>query len=303
MNGLITLFLILMPMFIGFALPHHHNWVSVAERSLNYLIFLILIVIGIELGLVEDLGQKIGSIILYLSTLTILTIGLGTASLIIFDKIIPPPKHIRQNHNNKPTVSLHGSLIQISCLAIGFILARVLPEGLLPPHNTTTVLLMALLFLVGVSLKGSGITLKEAMLNKRGLQISIIFAIATLLSGIFFALIFKEVTIFKGLALASGFGWYSLSGTVMTDAYGAIWGSVALLNDLSREVIALIFIPWIMRHSQSAAIGLGGVTSLDFTLPTLTQAGGTQIIPVVISFGFITNVISPVFMVFFSALG
>lgn len=104
------------------------------------------------------------------------------------------------------------------------------------------------------------------------------------------------------MALASSFGWYSLSGTMMTDAYGAMWGSVALINDLTREILALLFIPAVMRHSSSAAIGLGGVTSLDFTLPTLQKAGGSEIVPMVISFGFITNVLSPVLMVLFSRL-
>ena len=43
--------------------------------------------------------------------------------------------------------------------------------------------------------------------------------------------------------MSSGYGWYSLSGIVMTSAYGAEWGSVALLNDLLREFFALVVIP------------------------------------------------------------
>ncbi|WII96019.1 lysine exporter LysO family protein [Moraxella haemolytica] len=302
MNGLLTLILIVTPMFVGFGLPSRPSWVITAERLLNYLVFLILIVIGIELGLVDNLSQKIDEITLYLGTLTALTVGFGSVALYLFDKLIPI-KHHSKSPAQKTKISLHGSLMQISCLALGFIMARFLPPILLPPNGTTTALLMLLLFLVGVSLKGSGVTLTQAMLNKRGLQISVIFTAATLFGGVAFALLFDEVSITKGLALASGFGWYSLSGTVMTDAYGAVWGSVALLNDLLREIIAFIFIPWMMRRSSSAAIGLGGVTSLDFTLPTLTASGGTQIIPTIISFGFITNIISPIFMVFFSALG
>lgn len=302
MNGLLTLILILTPMFIGFALPTRPDWVKTAERLLNYLVFLILVVIGIELGLVEDLSQKVDEIALYLGVLIALTISFGLIALFFFDKINPLTTD-KNTTTQKTAVSLHGSLIQVGCLAVGFLIATLLPKTLLPPDGTTTALLMALLFLVGISLKGSGVTLTEAILNKRGLQISVIFMAITLLSGVAFSLIFQDVSITKGLALSSGFGWYSLSGTVMTDAYGAVWGSVALLNDLTREILALIFIPWIMRHSPSAAIGLGGVTSLDFTLPTLTASGGTKIIPTVISFGFITNVVSPILMVFFSALG
>lgn len=302
MHGLMTLVLILSPMFVGFALPTHRRWVLMSEKLLTQVVFVLLVVIGIELGLVEDLGEKIGEIALYLFSLMALTISFGVVSLLIFDKLIPCP-HARQGNQNssQPSVSLRGSLVQLGCLAAGFILAKLLPPTLLPPEKTTTVLLMLLLFLVGISLKGSGISLKQAMLNKRGLQISLVFMAATLLAGVVFAIGFG-VPVSQGLALAAGFGWYSLSGTIMTDAYGAVWGSVALMNDLGREVLALIFIPVLMRYSSSAGIGLGGVTSLDFTLPTILQSAGTQIMPLVISFGFITNVVSPVLMVIFSTM-
>lgn len=303
MQGLTTLFLILSPMFVGFALPSHHKAVTLSERLLGYIVFALLIIIGIELGLEKNFTKELSNIVQYVSVLLLLTIGLGSISLIAFDKITH--RHQQQTARTSPQhqPSLTGSLVQLGCLAGGFILAKILPTHLLPPNGSTTALLMALLLLVGISLKGSGISLRQAILNKQGLQLSVIFILSTLFAGVIFASIFGEVSLFKGLALASGFGWYSLSGSIMTDNYGAIWGSVALLNDLGREIIALIFIPVMMRYSASSAIGLGGVTSLDFTLPTIIGAGGTQMMPVVISFGFITNVISPILMVFFSSLG
>ena len=112
-----------------------------------------------------------------------------------------------------------------------------------------------------------------------------------------------NVSIMQGLALSSGYGWYSLSGIVMTDAYGAIWGSVALLNDLLREFLALMFIPLLMRKYPSTAVGLGGVTSMDFTLPVIQSSGGNEVVPLAMSFGFIVNIVSPVLMVLFSSFG
>ncbi|VEG13291.1 lysine exporter LysO family protein [Moraxella cuniculi] len=304
MQGIVTLLLILSPMFIGFMLPISKSWAKTSEQALNGLVYLILIVIGIELGLVDDLAKKVDDIAKYLFALIGLTISAGLISLVIFDKL--HTHHNAQNPTNptnKPKISLHGSLVQLVCLVLGFVMGRVLPANFLPPDKTTTVLLMLLLFLVGIGLKSSGISLRQALINKLGLQISAIFMIFTSISGAIFSLMFDEVGVMQGLAVASGYGWYSMSGTIITDAYGAIWGSVALLNDLAREIIALIFIPLVMRHSASAAIGLGGVTSLDFALPTILQAGGTRIMPTVISFGFITNVAAPVLMVFFSSFG
>ena len=64
-----------------------------------------------------------------------------------------------------------------------------------------------------------------------------------------------------------------------------------------------MFIHVFMRKYPSAAVGLGGATSLDFTLPIIQQSGGLKVVPLAISFGFIINIVSPVLIVLFSALG
>lgn len=303
MQGMTTLLMILTPMFLGFFLPKNTRLALLSEKLLNYIVFLLLILIGIELALVDNLLNTLTMIAIYLPTLVVLTVGSGLLGLYIFDKISPCPYRKAYNSTNKNSLSIHGSLVQLACLVAGFVLGRVLPDWALPPHGTNTALLMLLLFTVGILLKNSQMTLTQALLNKRGLLISVIYMIVVLGSGLIFAGIFGAVSWQQGLALSAGFGWYSLSGSIMTDAYGAMWGSVALLNDLSREILAMLFIPYVMRFSSSSAIGLAGVTGLDFTLPILQKAGGNDIIPLVISFGFITNVVSPILMVFFSALG
>ena len=271
MHSLITLVLVLMPMFIGFAIPSNPTMTKFADKGLSYLVFVILGLIGIELSQVEGLGSQIGEIALYVTVLSILTVGTGLFALMLFD-------HMRPWHAKKPSVkskahrvSIRGSLAQVFCVAIGMIIGYLLPADYMPPENTMTALLMILILLVGIGLKGSGITLKEVLLNRRGVEMSIIFTLSVLVGGLIFALLFTDVSWTKGLALASGFGWYSLSAIVMTDAYGAVWGSVALFNDLVREFFALLFIPVFMRKYPSAAVGLGGATSLDFTLPIIQQ--------------------------------
>lgn len=303
MHSLITLVLVLMPMFIGFAIPSKPTMTKFADKGLSYLVFVILGLIGIELSQVEGLGSQIGEIALYVTVLSILTVGTGLFALMLFD-------HMRPWHAKKPSVkskahrvSIRGSLAQVFCVVIGMIIGYLLPADYMPPENTMTALLMILILLVGIGLKGSGITLKEVLLNRRGVEMSIIFTLSVLVGGLIFALLFTDVSWTQGLALASGFGWYSLSAIVMTDAYGAVWGSVALFNDLVREFFALLFIPVFMRKYPSAAVGLGGATSLDFTLPIIQQSGGLKVVPLAISFGFIINIVSPVLMVFFSALG
>ncbi len=303
MESLLTLVLVLMPLFIGFAIPSNSKMTQFADKGLTYLVFIILTLIGIELSQVEGLSNQLGEIALYVTVLSILTVGTGLFGLMLFDRL--RPWHAKQSSakTQQHRVSIRGSLIQVICVVLGMIIGYFLPENYMPPDITMTIMLMILILLVGIGLKGSGITLKEVLLNQRGVEMSIIFTLAVLAGGLLFALLFTDVSWTKGLALASGFGWYSLSAIVMTDAYGAIWGSVALFNDLIREFFALIFIPVFMRKYPSAAVGLGGATSFDFTLPIIQQSGGLKVVPLAISFGFIINIVSPVLMVVFSALG
>ena len=303
MQSLLTLVLVLMPLFIGFAIPANPKLTRFADKGLSYLVFIILTLIGIELSQVDGLGNQVGEIALYVTALSVLTIGTGLAGLMVFDYFRPWHAKKSTAKTSQHRVSIRGSLIQVICVIIGFIIGHFLPEALMPHEKSMTVMLMLLILLVGIGLKGSGITLKEVMLNRRGVEMSLIFTLAVLGGGLVFAMLFTDVSWTKGLALASGFGWYSLSAIVMTDAYGAIWGSVALFNDLIREFFALIFIPVFMRHYPSAAVGSGGATSLDFTLPIIQQSGGLLVVPLANSFGFIINIVSPVLMVVFSALG
>ena len=303
MNSLITLILVLTPLFIGFVIPSNPQMTLLADKGLSYLVFVILTLIGIELSQVEGLGSQVGEIALYVTVLSILTIGTGLVGLMAFDYLRPWQAQPSNTKSKEHRVSIRGSLVQVICVVIGMVIGYLLPVDYMPPENTMTAMLMVLILLVGIGLKGSGITLKEVLLNRRGVEISVIFTMSVLVGGLFFALIFTEVSWTKGLALASGFGWYSLSAIIMTDAYGAVWGSVALFNDLIREFFALLFIPVFMRKYPSAAVGLGGATSLDFTLPIIQQSGGLKVVPLAISFGFIINIVSPVLMVLFSALG
>ncbi len=300
MDSMVTVALILTPLFLGFMIPTSNRLVAFADAVLRYLVIVILAYIGVELAQIEDFYSKIGLIAGQVALLSFLCVGSGLVGLMLFDKFFP--WHVTKSEPiEHKDISIHGTLLQVVSVVVGFIIGSFIPHDWLPPEHSMTVLLMVLILMVGISLKGSGITLKEALINKRGVQTSIIFTLCVLSAGVVYALLTPEVSISQGLAMSSGFGWYSLSAVVMTEAYGAVWGSVALFNDLFREVFALLFIPMIMRRFPSSAVGVGGATSLDFTLPIIQQSGGVQVVPLAISFGFIVNIISPLLMVLFSS--
>ncbi len=300
-DNLITLVLILTPLIIGFVVPIPASWIPRVEQLLAKLVFVILFFIGLSLSQVQNLGSQLSFIMLNVLILAVCCMGSGLLGLMIFDKLYPFQRRLKQS-NQQAQVSIMGSLSQIACVFLGFLLGRWLPLSDMPIDEIIKGLLMLLILLVGFQLSHSGMTLKQVLMNKRGVQISIVFCASVAVGGLIFGLVMPDVTITQGLALSSGYGWYSLSGIIMTDAYGAVWGSVALMNDLLREFCALLFIPLLMRNYPSAGVGLGGATSMDFTLPVIQSSGGNEVVPLAMSFGFIVNIISPILMVIFSSL-
>jgi uncharacterized membrane protein YbjE (DUF340 family) len=160
--------------------------------------------------------------------------------------------------------------------------------------------LIFLLFLVGIQLRNSGMTLKQIVLNRRGMIVAVVVVGSSLLAGVINAFIL-DLPLNTALAMASGFGWYSLSGILLTESFGPVIGSAAFFNDLARELLAIMLIPGLVRRSRSTALGLCGATSMDFTLPVLQRSGGLELVPAAIVHGFILSLLVPILMAFFSA--
>ena len=160
--------------------------------------------------------------------------------------------------------------------------------------------LIFLLLLVGLQLRNSGMSLKQIILNRRGMIIAVLVCVSALVGGAIAALLLG-LPIKTGLAIASAYGWYSLSGIMMTDAFGPVIGSAAFFNDLARELFAIMMIPTLVQRSRSSALGLCGATSMDFTLPVLQRSGGLELVPAAIVHGFALSLIAPVLMAVFSS--
>ena len=86
--------------------------------------------------------------------------------------------------------------------------------------------LLLLLFPVGLQLRGSGMTLRQIVLNRRGMIVAAVVCLSAFVGGMLAALMLG-LPLTTGPALASGYGWYSLSGILMTESFGPVIGSAA----------------------------------------------------------------------------
>lgn len=291
------------PLFLGYLFQlTNPTLIRIVNRTTLYCMYLILLIIGISLGQLDDLAEKLPQIGATALGLAVILNATNIGSLMLFDKLYPMP---RQAYAQQELPSRWKQVLE-SLLLCGTVfgggLIGFFSKGVVDfPLHSSTFVLVVMIFCVGIQLRNSGIPLRQAFLNRRGLWTSIVFILSSLVGGVIAAYLLG-LPLLNTLALASGFGWYSLSSVLLNEAWGPVYGSIAFFNDLGREIFCLFTIPLFMRLFPSTAIGLAGATALDCTLPIIQRSGGIQVVPLAISFGFIINLAVPLLLAFFIGL-
>lgn len=291
------------PLFLGYLFRVTNPTIShIINRIVTACLYLILLIMGISLGQLDDLTTKLPQIALTAFGLSAILQGSNIVALALYDKFFPLVRDAHQEQQlPSRSKALIDSLILCGTVAVGGILGY-LTNGLLSfPLTSSTYVLVVMIFCIGIQLRNSGIPVREVFLNRRGIVTSLLFIASGLLGGVI-ASVVLDITLIQALTFGSGFGWYSLSSVLVNDAWGAMYGSIAFFNDLSREILCLFTIPFFMRLFPSTAIGLAGATALDCTLPIIQKSGGIQVVPLAISFGFIINLAVPFLLAFFIGL-
>lgn len=156
--------------------------------------------------------------------------------------------------------------------------------------------LYALLFLVGV---GVGARPQAWTLWRRGawrlLLAPAAIVLGTWLGAAAVTLLDLGPTLREGLAVGSGFGYYSLSSVLIAQLHGETLGVVALLANVMRELMTLLLAPLLVRCcGRLAPVAAGGATAMDTTLPIIARFAGHRYALVAVFSGFVLTLLTPV---------
>ncbi|ATF93457.1 Membrane protein of uncharacterised function (DUF340) [Cedecea neteri] len=295
------LLIILVPLIAGYLIPlKQTHLLKLINRLLSWIVYVILFLMGISLAFLDNLASNLLTILHY-SVISVAVILLcNVAGLLLLERSLPwRHQHKQEKLPSRLAMALE-SLQLCGVVALGFLLGLTGFEVLKHATEASEYTLIFLLLLVGIQLRNSGMTIKQIVLNRRGMIVAVVVVLSSMVAGVINAMILG-LPIKTGLAMASGFGWYSLSGILMTESYGPVIGSATFFNDLVRELLAIMLIPALVRRSRSTALGLCGATSMDFTLPVLQRSGGVEIVPAAIVHGFILSLLTPLLMAFFAS--
>lgn len=197
---------------------------------------------------------------------------------------------------------MKGSMIIVGFFFLGIIVGL---SHLLPPMkslgNVSYITLCALIFMVGFLIGNDAeIFRKFRKLNRLYMLLPLMTIVGTLAGCAITTLMLQHRSLADCLAVGSGMGYYSLSSVLITQYRGADLGTVALLANIVREVITLLGAPLMVRwFGKLAPISVGGATTMDTTLPILTNVCGKDFVIVSIFHGFIVDFSVPFLVTFF----
>ncbi len=200
---------------------------------------------------------------------------------------------------------MKGSLIIVGFFAVGILCGfyQWIPAGAVPA-NVSYLALCALMFCVGISIGSDSKVLSSfRKLNPRLMLLPLMTIVGTLAGNLVAAELLPHRSLGDCLAVGSGFGYYSLSSIFITQYKGAELGTVALLSNIMREIIALLCAPLLVRYfGRLSLISVGGATTMDTTLPIITRYSGQDLVIVSIYHGFIVDFSVPFLVTFFCSI-
>lgn len=290
-------------------------------------IYALLFVMGLELGADRAVAANILSIgwealLISLSA----TLGSVLAAWVVFRLFFrmsvahaaQSPQSARKSSRQKSPLT--GSLAIVAAFLVGCLAGRLALECLPGTFSLTTAvtesgissgMLYLLIAQVGIGV-GSNPKLKEILKSARPRMLLLPAATiaGTLLFSLLPSLVISRWSVPEVMAVGSGFGYYSLSSILITTlkeatigARAAELGTLALLANILREMVTLIFAPLLAKvFGPVAPIAAGGATTMDVTLPVISRVSGEEWIVASMIHGFLVDFSVPWIVPLFCSL-
>lgn len=298
--------------------------ITVSSRIVHRVSWIVLCLLifsmGVSLGAYENLvselatlGLTAGMIAIFTSLGSILLVALVfPGSLLSKSKVenpVTPTSELPESERVLSVAPKSGlrmfkePLVFLSCLALGVMLSSILPGlgNAISQSSLSSIILYVLLFFAGAAMALEHQSSKSFDMSWKTFLLPMITLAGTLAGSAVVALILGT-PVTRMLAAGSGFGWYSLSGILISDLGSPALGSASFLGNLGRELIALMVIPLLGEKFPGSAIACAGATSMDVTLPIIGKSAGYRYVSASMYHGTVLSFLVPLLVPFFFGL-
>lgn len=278
-------------------------------------IFLLMILLGIEVGGNELVLRHLGSI-----GLTALLLGVGAVVGVLFAakalwkysfrRVAPAASSETVGEEAQNGGGNRFGLVVVGTFTVGIALGILTPAARWVAAGPLTLWALYLLMLaVGITIGSDTATLRNIVRQPKR---SVLVPVAAILgSWIGVTVVWGLLQLVGGrpmlwsdaMAVGSGQGYYSLSGVLLGELRGAEIGTIALLANIIRELWTVAGTAWMVRRfSPLGPICSGGATTVDVSLPCIIRHCGPQYAALAVFQGVAADLSVPLIVPFFAGL-
>lgn len=274
------------------------------------LVWLLLFFMGVNTGGIEGITEQFGTIGTTALLITLFALG-GTILVAFLLSFVFSPslrgeqiaiaKRKEQSTIRRVWDIIKEPLLLVSIVLVGLLLRLNTPLFGWFDSSLVTYLLYTLLFFVGMGMVHRQISFK-GVFSDHSLLLLPLYTIFGTFFGALFAPLVTPYTLKEIMGMLSGFGWYSLSGILISDLGFPVLGSISFLSNLLRESFSFFLIPLFGRLGRRfyyPAVCCSGATSMDVTLVLLSSHFGTRTMVGSIYHGVVMSLAAPLLIPLF----
>lgn len=290
----------------GYLFRRSSQTVYWTDRLLTFSVWVLLFLLGLGLGADAGLMREIQVIglqalcVTFFAVLGSLIFAYLVAKFFYKDALHTAGRTV-SHKNDEAVAGSKWTAIKSSCIVLCFFLSGIFlgNTGSLPRELSSGIYavwaLYILLFLAGMSV-GFDLHAFKIIQELKGtiLIMPAATVIGTVLGSAAASFLVPSLPVVDAVAVGVGLGYYSLSSTIISQEVSPALGSVALLANIMREVICLVFTPVMMRvFGMLGPIFAGGATSNDSSLPIIAKFCGERYAIIAIFTGVVLTLAVP----------
>lgn len=289
---------------IAIKLRPHKDKLGWVEQAMNILVYLLVLLMGLRMGANKEIVDSLGTIGLQSLLVSVITITLSVLGITLSRKILrmdrfgnvgddrvskgkQTAKEAKANVAGIKSTIIIGVDVAVG-MVVGFFLIYkklgIQDEFMIKSDPYLTACLVLLLGTVGLNLGLDGTVFRNIKKAGAGIILFPIAAVAgSIIGGVIYGLI-TPLSIREGVAIASGFGWYTYAPNVILQAGYPVASAISFLHNVIREIAGIIGIPFIAQKiGYVEACAVPGVAAMDVCMPIVERSARED--TVVYSFG------------------
>ena len=271
------------------------------------LTILLIFTMGVSIGRNENLLQNLGSIGLASVAFCLLSMA-GSVAVVYLSTRRIFPRQAGPGAAGGVTLPRKNRMVQaaLAALLLGALCGGLglggAPLRFLVDSSDAVLNLLMLSVGIGIGMQ-TGVLERLKRYHIKALIIPAGVVVGSLLGGVAGAAV-TGYPLAEGLAIASCMGWYSLGGVTIEAASGSLYGGVAFLANLLREILSFFTIPLLAKYlNPPTCIAVAGATSEDTTLPMVMKYTSEEFVVLSVLNGALCSFLVPILISLCYAVG